>query len=256
MRRTIIVGNWKMNMTITEAAVLVDDIKKKLKSDFPADIILAPPFTALSATKDLLTNTGIELAGQNIYPEFCGPFTGEISAAMLKDAGCAFVILGHSERRQLFGENDLLINKKIKTSLAHNLKVIFCLGETLEEREQDKTSEVVSYQLKKGLKNLTATEMENIIIAYEPVWAIGTGKNATPEQAQEIHIFIRNNLNNAFGKKTGSATHILYGGSVKPENISDLMNQSDIDGALVGGASLIADSFYAIINSIKPSGSE
>jgi len=252
----MIAGNWKMNKTVPSAVALTDELRRKLSPPLPADIILAPPFTALSAVHDLLAGTGIELAGQNICSQPAGAFTGEISAAMLKDAGCAFVILGHSERRQIFGEDDALINKKIKTALAHGLQVIFCLGETLEIREQNKATDVVRGQLDKGLENLTAEEMQNIVVAYEPVWAIGTGRNATPEQAQEIHEFIRGHLGHAFGKETGGSTRILYGGSVKPENSAELLGQADIDGALVGGASLIADSFYGIISPVNSSDTE
>ncbi|MFQ5672290.1 MAG: triose-phosphate isomerase [Nitrospinales bacterium] len=256
MRRPIIAGNWKMNKTIAEAVALVAELKEKLPSPLPADIILAPPFTALSAIRDLLAGTEIALAGQNICRHARGAFTGEISAPMLKDAGCTFVILGHSERRQIFGEDDALICQKIKTALEHGLKVIFCLGETLEIREQNRTADVVCRQLETGLQNLTAAEMENLVIAYEPVWAIGTGKNATPEQAREIHELIRGRLNRAFGEATGAATRILYGGSVSPENCAALLAQKHIDGALVGGASLIADSFCAIIDSVHSSFSE
>ena len=256
MRKPIIAGNWKMKKTTSEAVVLVDELKKNLKLPFPMDIILAPSFTALSTVHDHLTDTGVLLAGQNICSEPEGAFTGEISASMLKDAGCSFVILGHSERRQHFGEDDRLINKKIRTALDYGLKIIFCLGETLEIREQSKSIEVIRSQLNKGLLDLTAAELEKIVIAYEPVWAIGTGKNATPEQAQKIHTFIRNHLDNTFGKYTGNSTHILYGGSATPANSADLLSQADIDGLLVGGASLIANSFYAIIDSVKPSHSK
>ncbi|MEC7640834.1 MAG: triose-phosphate isomerase [Nitrospinota bacterium] len=253
MRRPIIAGNWKMNKTTAEAAVLVDEIKHKLTQPPTADIILAPPYTALGTVQKQLVDTPIALAGQNIHAESDGAFTGEISAPMLKEAGCAFVILGHSERRQAFTEDDSLINKKIKTAMGHGLKVIFCLGETLEMREQDKTIQVVGEQLNRGLEGLGNGELENLVIAYEPVWAIGTGKNASPEQAQEIHTFIRDHLDNTFGPQMGSSTRILYGGSVNSQNSADLLGQADIDGALVGGASLIADAFCAIIESVKPS---
>lgn len=245
-----------MHKSIAEALALVAELMEKLPNPLPAEIVLAPPFTALSAVRDILAGTEVALAGQNACQHAGGAFTGEISASMLKDAGCTFVILGHSERRQLFGEDDALIHQKIKTALEHGLKVIFCLGETLAMREQNRTAEVVRRQLEAGLQNLTAAQMENLVVAYEPVWAIGTGKTATPEQAGETHAFIRGWLERAFGEATGAATRILYGGSVNPKNCAALLAQKNIDGALVGGASLIADSFCAIIDSTHSSCSE
>lgn len=238
-----------MNKLIPEALELAGELKEKLAPPLSADVVLAPPFTALSAVKNLLSGAPIELAGQNICCEPSGAYTGEISAPMLKDAGCTFVIIGHSERRQLFGEDDPLINKKIKTALAHGLKVIFCLGETLEMRENNQTTQVVRRQLEKGLEGLE--NLQNLVIAYEPIWAIGTGKVATPQQAQEVHHFIRGHLARLSGKEASAEVRLLYGGSVKPETSVSLLAQEDIDGLLVGGASLIAESFYAIINAVN-----
>lgn len=251
MRQPIIAGNWKMNKLIPEAVALVEALKKKSPSARKAEVFLAPPFTALGAVKTLLDGSGMQLAGQNICSEAAGAYTGEVSAAMLKDAGCVYVILGHSERRKIFGEDDRLVNKKIKTALTHGLKVIFCLGETLEERESGQATQVVQRQLEKGLEGFSAPELKNLVVAYEPVWAIGTGKNATPDQAQEVHAFLRARLSGVFGRETGDAMRILYGGSVTPDSSAGLLSQNDIDGALVGGASLNADSFYAIINSVN-----
>jgi len=213
--------------------------------------VLAPPFTALGIVKKLVDGSGIQLAGQNIYFEPKGAWTGEISAAMLKDCGCKYVILGHSERRSYFHEDDVLINKKIKAALKHDLHVIFCVGESLGQRERNETRGVIESQLKVGLEGLTADDFEKLIIAYEPVWAIGTGKNATPEQAQEVHHFIRAFLETTIGKPTAESTRIQYGGSVNQGNSKSLMDQKDIDGALVGSASLNAESFIAIINSAR-----
>lgn len=212
---------------------------------------MAPPFTALYPVKQILADAddGIQLAGQNVYSAPSGAYTGEISASMLKDVGCAYVILGHSERRHVFGEPDRLINQKIKAAQSSGLKVIFCVGETLEQKENNQTTQTIREQLEKGLEGLAAEDLDTFVIAYEPVWAIGTGKNASPEQAQDVHRFIREHLLNSFGNEVSMATRILYGGSVTPKNSESLLAKEDVDGALVGGASLIADSFYAIITS-------
>ena len=247
MRRPIVAGNWKMNLLVPEAKALVSRLAERVKSYSDRDVVLAPPFTALSAVRELLTGTGIILAGQNIYSEPGGAYTGEISAAMLKDAGCRYVILGHSERRTFFSETDSLINQKIKGAFASGLKVLFCLGETLEQRESGVTPEVVEKQLKNGLDGLSLESMQNLVIAYEPVWAIGTGKTASPEQAQGVHGMIRRLIKKSFGEEVSRAPRIQYGGSVSAENCRELMAQSDIDGVLVGSASLNADSFYDII---------
>ena len=250
IRQNIVVGNWKMNLLVPESVALVKGILEKMDSTPPVQVGIAPPFTALDSIGGLLAGTGFVLGGQNIFSETHGAFTGEISAAMLKDAGCGFVILGHSERRNYFGEDDDLINKKVKTALSAGLSVILCVGETLEQREAGQTHAVIENQIRKSLKGLSGPDMESLVIAYEPVWAIGTGKNATPEQAQSVHKFIRNLVAESWGKDTAENIRIQYGGSVNPENCKELLDQDDIDGALVGGASLDADSFCAIINSI------
>jgi len=238
-----------MNMLRSEARELVETLISWKEMPPTVDVILAPPFTSLSAVGDLVHGTRILLAGQNVYFEPKGAYTGEISSSMLKDAGCQFVILGHSERRALFHEDDALINKKIKAALKDELKVIFCVGETLAQREKKETPKVVESQLRNGLSGLTERDLQGIVIAYEPVWAIGTGKSATPEEAQEVHLFIRGFLEKTFGKSTADTTRIQYGGSVTPENSESLLRQKDIDGALVGSASLNAESFFEIIYS-------
>lgn len=247
MRRPVIAGNWKMNTLQSEAG----DLAGKLIAwkDLPraVDIVLAPPFTALDVVRRRIENSGIQLAGQNIYFEPKGAWTGEVSAAMLKDAGCQFVILGHSERRIYFQEDDALINDKIKAALHNKLYVIFCVGETLEQRNQDRTREVIRRQLKIGLRGLDAGDIANMVIAYEPVWAVGTGKTAAPGQAQEVHEFTRKFLAETFGISAAETTRILYGGSVGPENSKCLLDQKDIDGVLAGSASLDYESFRDII---------
>ena len=251
MRKPVVAGNWKMNLLQSEAEDLVAQLLDQKELAHNVDVILAPPFTVLGIVRNLVNGSGIQLAGQNIYFESKGAWTGEISAAMLKDSGCEYVILGHSERRSYFHEDDVLINKKIKAALKGELHVIFCVGESLEQRERNETRGVIESQLKIGLGDLAASDFEKLIIAYEPIWAIGTGKNATPEQAQEVHHFIRAFIETAFGKSTAESTRIQYGGSVNPENCESLMAEKDIDGALVGSASLSAKSFSAIINSAK-----
>lgn len=251
MRRPVVAGNWKMNCLQSEAEDLVKQIMVRKELTRDVEVVLAPPFTALGVVRKLLHGSGIHLAGQNMHFEPKGAWTGEVSAAMLKDSGCKYVILGHSERRSYFHEDDALINKKIKAALKDELNVIFCVGETLKQRECNETRAVVEAQLKLGLEGLTDRDLDNLVIAYEPVWAIGTGKNATPEQAQEVHQFIRAFLEASFGNKTAESVRIQYGGSVNPGNSETLMAQKDIDGALVGSASLNAESFSAIINSVK-----
>ena len=240
-----------MNCLQSEAESLVKLLVDQKNLTSVVDVILAPPFTALGVVRRLVNGSGIQLAGQNIYFESKGAWTGEISAAMLKDAGCKYVILGHSERRSYFHEDDVLINKKIKAALNDELHVIFCVGETLQQREQNETQGIVESQLRVGLEGFVASDFEKLIIAYEPVWAIGTGKTATPEQAQEVHHFIRAFLAVTFGQSTAESIRIQYGGSVGSGNSKSLMAQKDIDGALVGSASLNAESFIAIINSAK-----
>lgn len=252
MRKKVVAGNWKMNNDINSSVNLINEIKKGLnQKNLNVEVIICPPFTSLETANVLIKDTSIKLGAQNMYFETSGAFTGEISPLMLKSVGCEYVILGHSERRTIFHESNQLINKKIKSAVANGLKPIFCIGETLEEREKGKTFNLVETQIREGLADLTEQELKNLIIAYEPVWAIGTGRNATPEQAEEVHKFIRDLIAQIYSKEFAENLIIQYGGSVKPENSKDLMSQSDIDGALVGGACLKADSFIKIIESAQ-----
>ncbi|MEO2083721.1 MAG: triose-phosphate isomerase [Desulfurobacteriaceae bacterium] len=245
MRKLLIAGNWKMNKTVPEALELARELKRRLGGISDRDILICPPFTALYAVGKELEGTNVKLGGQNMHFEEQGAFTGEISPVMLRDVGCSYVILGHSERRHIFGETDDLINKKVLSAVKHDLIPILCVGELLEEREAGRTKEVVKNQVLEGLKGLTPSD--EFVIAYEPVWAIGTGKTATPEQAEEVHSFIRELLSDLFGREKAELTRILYGGSVKPENAGELLKMENVDGALVGGASLKADSFEKIV---------
>ncbi len=247
MRKIIIAGNWKMNKTSLEAIDLANALKRDLCDILEVDIVICPAFAALSDVREVLNETTIALGAQNLFWENAGAYTGEVSGPMLKEAGATYVIIGHSERRQYFGETNETVNKKIKAALKCSLTPIVCIGENLQERENNKTFEVIRYQLQGSLVNLTNQDMETIILAYEPVWAIGTGKTATSQQAQEAQQFIRELLAKMFGKKLALNTRIQYGGSVTPENISELISQNDIDGALVGGASLKAESFSKIV---------
>jgi len=247
MRKPVIAGNWKLNKTINEAIELVNSLKRELIDIQGVEIIVCPVYTALSDLSDLLVDSNISLGAQNVYWESSGAFTGEVSSAMLKDAGCEYVIIGHSERRKYFNESDQTVNKRIKAAQQSELIPIFCVGETLEEREADKTIDVVKRQLAGGLEGLEKEALLNLIIAYEPVWAIGTGKTATPGQAQEVHSFIRNWLVENCSEEVAENLRILYGGSVKSANIKELMQQGDIDGALVGGASLDSSSFAELV---------
>jgi triosephosphate isomerase len=252
MRTKIVAGNWKMNNDLSASINLISEIKNSsIGKNFKTKIILCPPFTSLETANALLKGTKISLGAQNMYYEENGAYTGEISAKMLKSVGCEFVIIGHSERRTIFEESDEIINLKLKAALKNNLKPIFCIGETLEEREKDKTFDVIRRQVIDGLKDLSESEIQNIIFAYEPVWAIGTGKNATPYQAQEVHKFIRDLLQKEYSTYLSDNIIIQYGGSVKPDNASELMAQPDIDGALVGGACLRSDSFIKIVESAE-----
>ncbi|MDP3142738.1 MAG: triose-phosphate isomerase [Candidatus Omnitrophota bacterium] len=247
MRKIIIAGNWKMYKTVLEAIELVNGLKRTLYDISTIEMVVCPPFTALSEVAEVISESPIKLGAQDMYWQKEGAFTGEVSGNMLKDVGCDYVIIGHSERRQYFEETNETVNKKLKAALDFGLTPIVCIGENLTQREQGKTFEVVKGQLEESLVDLTAEQAEKIIIAYEPVWAIGTGKVATPQQAQEVHQFIRNLLGKIFNEKIGADCRIQYGGSVKPENIGELISQKDIDGALVGGASLDGNSFSAIV---------
>ena len=247
-RLPFIAGNWKMNKTVGEACDLVRELKTTISGiTGKVEVAVAPPFTALHAVRKELEGSSIRLAAQNLYWEERGAFTGEVSPPMLKEVGCHYVIIGHSERRQFFGETDETVNRRIKAALPQGLKVIFCIGETLKEREEGKTFSVIERQMEGGLKGLGDKEIGDMVIAYEPVWAIGTGKTATPEQAEEVHRFIREKLGKLYSRKVSEEIRIQYGGSVTPENIKGLMNQPNIDGALVGGASLKAESFSKIV---------
>ncbi|KIH75542.1 triosephosphate isomerase [Geoalkalibacter ferrihydriticus] len=246
MRKPLIAGNWKLHKTIPEALDLIEALKKDLADKTDIEIVVAPVFTALVPVAQAVKSSNIALAAQNCYCENSGAFTGEVSPALLKDAGCSHVIVGHSERRQLFGENDELINRKLKAVLAEDLIPIFCIGETLEEREKDEMMDVLKRQVTVGLNGLSETEMFKVVVAYEPVWAIGTGKVASTDQAQEAHAFVRGLLAGLFSTPVAEQVRILYGGSVKPDNVDGLMAQTDIDGTLVGGASLKAADFIRI----------
>lgn len=246
MRRPFIAGNWKLHKTVAESLELVNTLKTKLAAIDDADIVVAPVFTSLDQVTAALAGSNITVAAQNCYPERSGAFTGEVSPALLKDVGCRHAIVGHSERRQLFGETDAFVNLKVKALVAEDLTAIFCIGETLEERESGRMFDVLKRQVNEGLKDLDAAAMAKLVVAYEPVWAIGTGKTASDEQAQEAHAFIRGLLKDQFGERTAEATRILYGGSVKPDNVDGLMAMPDIDGTLVGGASLKAADFARI----------
>ena len=251
MRKKVIAGNWKMNNDLHGTVSLISDLKKELNGkNVEAEVIICPPFTSLETASILLKDSTIKLGAQNMYFEESGAFTGEVSVSMLKSVGCEYVILGHSERRTIFSESDQVINKKIKTAIKFGLKPIFCIGETLEEREKGITFKVVETQVQNGLKDLSESDLLNLIIAYEPVWAIGTGRNATPQQAQEVHQFIRGLISKLYSSNFARQLVIQYGGSVKADNAKELLSQPDIDGALVGGACLKADSFAKIINAV------
>jgi triosephosphate isomerase len=244
-RLPFIAGNWKMNKTVEEAFDLVRQLKVSLSNIEEVEVAVAPPFTALYAVSQELKGSSIRLAAQNLFYEEKGAFTGEVSPLMLKEIGCQYVIIGHSERRQFFGETDETVNRRIKA--AQGLKPIFCIGETLKEREEGKTFSVIERQVEGGLRDIGEEEVKNIVIAYEPIWAIGTGKTATPQQAEEVHRFIRERLEKFYSREIAEKIRIQYGGSVTPENIKGLMNQENIDGALVGGASLKPETFSKIV---------
>ncbi len=248
-RRPLIAGNWKMNLTIKDSVDLIRNISNSIENLEDVDVLVAPPFTFLPAVSEAIGKSNIFLAAQNMHHEMHGAYTGEISGRMLQEVGCTHVILGHSERRTLFHETSADVDLKVKATSFLGLIPIVCIGETLEEREAGQTVDVIQRQLDESLLNFKKDQMmpPSSILAYEPVWAIGTGKTATPDQAQEVHAFIRNWIQDTFNPGTANQVRILYGGSTKPDNIADLMAQTDIDGALVGGASLKADSFVPMI---------
>ena len=247
MRTPVIAGNWKMNLVVGDALSLVEELKELLAEVTDVEIVVCPPYTALYPVGQALAGSTIALGGQDCYPVENGAYTGEISPSMLKDAGCAWTIVGHSERRRYFDETDDFLNRKLKFALASDLKVMFCVGETLEEREAGEMDDVLRRQVREGLEGLREADFGRLLIAYEPVWAIGTGLTATPDQADEAHGFVRALVREQFGDTVSEGLRIQYGGSVKPENAVELMEKSNVDGALVGGASLKAESFASIV---------
>lgn len=249
MRKKIVAGNWKMNKTIKEAVEMLSSLKELVADVKETEVVIGAPFTALSEAAKVVAGSNVKLAAQNMNPNKSGAFTGEISATMLKELAVEYVILGHSERREYYGETNEIVNEKVKAALANSLKPILCVGEKLEEREADKTEAVVEDHVRGGLKDISKEEMANVVIAYEPVWAIGTGKTATPEQAQEVHAFIRKLLTEMYDAEVASNVTVQYGGSMKADNAKELMDKEDIDGGLVGGASLEAESFAKIVKS-------
>jgi triosephosphate isomerase (TIM) len=246
-RTPFVAANWKMYKTVHETVAFIKELRSVAKDVHDVEIVVAPPFTSLRAAVEAAHASVIGIAGQNVHWEREGAFTGEVSAPMLKEAGAEYVIIGHSERRRLFGETDQSVNRKLTAALASQLTAIVCIGETLEERDANDTLNVLDRQIKQGLDGLTADQISGLVIAYEPVWAIGTGRNATPAQANEAHAHIRSRLRQWFGGHAADQCHVIYGGSVKPDNIRDLAALPDVDGALVGGASLDLRSFFEII---------
>ena len=247
MRRSFIAGNWKMNLTRSAAVALATEIAGKADAGAHVDLAICPPSVYLDAVGAAIKGSPVALGAQNVYFESNGAYTGEISTDMLRDVGCRCVILGHSERRHILGETDETVNRKVKAALAAGLIPIVCVGETLAQREAGETEKVVSTQFSASLAGLNAEEIQQVVIAYEPVWAIGTGKVATPEQAEAVHADLRNLLKTSYNAEIAAGVRIQYGGSVKPENAADLLSRENIDGALVGGASLKAESFYGIV---------
>jgi len=247
MRIPFIAGNWKMFKTVHEAVLFVKELRSAVKDVSDVEIAVAPPFTAVHAVAEAARNTNIGVAAQDLYFEREGAFTGEVSPTMIKEAGAEYAIIGHSERRRLFGETDAIVNRKTMAAVAAGLTPIVCIGETLEERERNETLAILDRQIKDGLDQVSATQLAEIVIAYEPVWAIGTGRTATAAQAGEAHAHIRKRLRQWFGADAADACHVIYGGSVKPDNIRELIAEADVDGALVGGASLEVKSFTEIV---------
>ncbi len=249
MRKYLIAGNWKMNLVPSNAGTFAKELISKIKKvDDDVIVMIAPPYTALSKVNEVIKNSCIKLGAQNVNENEKGAFTGEISADMLIDLGVEYVIIGHSERRHIYKENNELINKKVILALKKNLKPILCVGELLEERENGKTNEIIKNQVVNCLKNVSNDDMKDVVIAYEPVWAIGTGKVATPEMAEEVHLYIREIVTGLYNKEIANKLIIQYGGSVKPDNIDGLMSKENIDGALIGGASLEIDTFTRLVN--------
>jgi triosephosphate isomerase len=251
-RTPFIAANWKMHKTVLEAVAFIKEFRSLAKEVHDVEIVVAPPFTALRPSADAAHASNIGIAGQNLHWERQGAFTGEVSAGMLKEAGAEYVIIGHSERRQLFGETDETVNRKLLAAVAAQLTPIVCIGETLAQRDGNETLAVLDRQIKQGLDGLTADQISALVIAYEPVWAIGTGRNATPAQAGEAHAHIRSRLRQWFGGNAADQCHIIYGGSVKPENVRELAALEEVDGALVGGASLDVRGFFEIVSRSRP----
>ncbi|MBO8131780.1 MAG: triose-phosphate isomerase [Candidatus Marinimicrobia bacterium] len=251
MRNIIVAGNWKMNKTIDESVDFVKTLQEKISTQIKPEVLIFPPFTSLYAVNVNIDKNKIKHGAQNMHFEKSGAFTGEISADMIKSCGCEYVILGHSERRHIFMESDGIISKKVATALENGLKPVICIGEKLEERQAGKTEEVLKRQFESAFSNVSDEQVKDCIIAYEPVWAIGTGINATPEQASDAHIFVRSLLKENYTDEVAESTPILYGGSVKPENCRELFEKDDVDGFLIGGASLKIDSFLSIILTVN-----
>jgi triosephosphate isomerase (TIM) len=247
MRSPLIAGNWKMFKTVHDAVVYAKELRGLVKDMEDVEIVIAPPFTALHPVAEAVRNSVVAVAAQDMFWEKEGAYTGEVSATMIREAGAEYVIIGHSERRQYFGETDLSVNRKTAAALTAGLIPIVCIGETLEERERNDTTDVLDRQIKQGLDGITGAQVASLVIAYEPVWAIGTGRVATAEQAQQAHDHIRRRLRGWFGADSAEQCHILYGGSVKPDNVKEIIGQADVDGALVGGASLEVPGFVDII---------
>jgi triosephosphate isomerase len=252
MRTPFIAGNWKMYKTVAEAVAFVEELRGAARGVTDVEIVLAPAFTALHAVAEAARGSNIGVSSQNLYWEREGAFTGEVSPGMVKEAGAAYAIVGHSERRRLFGETDAIVNRKVVAAIAAELTPIVCIGETLEEREREETLAVLDRQIKNGLDQMSAGQVADLIVAYEPVWAIGTGRTATAAQAGEAHAHIRKRLRQWFGADAAEACQIIYGGSVKPDNIRELIAETDVDGALVGGASLDVRSFADIVSRSRP----
>ena len=247
MRTPIVAGNWKMHKTVGDTVKFVKEFRSVVKDVTGVEIVIAPPFIAVHAAVEAARNSNIGVSAQDLYWERQGAFTGEVSAAMIAEAGAEYVIIGHSERRTLFGETDAMVNKKVAAAFGAGLTPIVCIGETLDQRERNETYAVLDRQIKGGLDGVTADQLAQLVVAYEPVWAIGTGRNATPAQAGEAHAHIRKRLQGWFGADAADRCHVIYGGSVKPDNIAELVRHPDVDGALVGGASLEVGAFAEIV---------